>query len=98
MITLLGSIFGFLGSLIPQGMKYFQDKQDKAHELAILNKQMELQKLGLDQRLNEIQIQAETAQNVAAHSYMNEKSGVSWVDGLSSLVRPAVTFIFFFAF
>ena len=41
MITLLASIAGFIGSVIPEIVKYFKDVNDKKHELAILAKQIE---------------------------------------------------------
>lgn len=36
MLTLLGSLLGFLGSTFPEFLKLFRDSQDRKHELAIL--------------------------------------------------------------
>ncbi len=33
MLTLLGSLIGFLGSLIPDFLRIFKDSKDKIHEL-----------------------------------------------------------------
>ena len=41
MITLLASIAGFISSIIPEIVKYFKDANDKKHELAIVEKQIE---------------------------------------------------------
>jgi len=47
MLTLLGSLIGFLSSFAPSLIKLWQDKQDKQHELKLLEKQAELNlKLG----------------------------------------------------
>ena len=46
MLTLLGSLLGFLSSTFPEFLKLFRDSQDRKHELAILDRQMEQQRLG----------------------------------------------------
>jgi hypothetical protein len=40
MITLLGTLIGFIGSIIPDLFKLFQEHQDRAHEQAILQLQL----------------------------------------------------------
>ena len=56
MLTLLGSLLGFLSSTFPEFLKLFRDSQDRKHELAILDRQMEQQRLGHSQRLEEIRL------------------------------------------
>ena len=41
MITLIGSLIGFLGAAFPDMLKLFKDGQDRKHELVILQMQME---------------------------------------------------------
>ncbi|WP_019223831.1 hypothetical protein [Bartonella rattaustraliani] len=41
MLTLLGSLLGFLSSAFPDLLKIWRDKEDRKHELAILQLQME---------------------------------------------------------
>ena len=43
MLTLLGSLLGFGTSFLPKVMDYFQDKADKKHELAVMEKQAQIQ-------------------------------------------------------
>ena len=38
MLSLLGSVLGFGTSFLPKVMDFFQDKQDKAHELNMMDK------------------------------------------------------------
>ena len=52
MLTLLGSLLGFLSSTFPEFLKLFRDSQERKHELAILDRQMEQQRLGHSQRLD----------------------------------------------
>ncbi len=95
LMTLLGSITGGLFRLAPEFMKWFERKDERKHELAMLDKQMEADKLrgqiAIDQvnaniGVTEIQaiIEATKAQSV--------QSGVKWVDAANSLMRPLITF------
>lgn len=46
MLALLGSLLGFFCNTVPEFFKLFRDSQDCRHELAILDRQMEQQRLG----------------------------------------------------
>jgi arginine repressor len=56
MITLLASIAGFISSIIPEIVKYFKDANDKKHELAILEKQIQYNQTAASRSLEEIHI------------------------------------------
>jgi hypothetical protein len=98
MLSLLGSLLGFLGSALPEFFKLFREAQDRKHELAILDRQMELLKLGHNQRLEEIQVQADVAETQALYGYANRPTGVPWVEALQASVRPVITYAFFAVF
>lgn len=98
MLTLLGSLIGFLGSAFPEFLKLWREGKDRDHELAILDRQMEMQKLGHTQRLEEIQIQADVAETQAMYSYANRPTGIAWVEALQASVRPVITYAFFAVF
>ena len=91
MLTLLGSLLGFLSSTFPEFLKLFRDSQDRKHELAILDRQMEQQRLGHSQRLEEIQIAADVTESQALYNYANHPTGSPWVEGLQASVRPVIT-------
>ena len=96
MLTLLGSLLGFITSAFPQLLGLIKDWQDRKHELAILDRQMEMQKL--TQRLEEIAVAADIAESQALYRHDAQPSGVKWVDGLRSSVRPMITYAFFLLF
>ena len=98
MLTLLGSLLGFITSAFPQLLGLIKDWQDRKHELAILDRQMEMQKLGHSQRLEEIAVAADIAESQALYRHDVQPSGVKWVDGLRSSVRPMITYAFFLLF
>jgi hypothetical protein len=98
MLTLLGSLLGFITSAFPQLLGLIRDWQDRRHELAILDRQMEMQKLGHTQRLEEIAVTADIAESQALYRHDAQPSGVKWVDGLRSSVRPMITYAFFLLF
>lgn len=96
MITLLSALIGFLTAGFPSLLQIFQDKQDKRHELDVLNMQVELAKLNIDSKLKEVQLlgNAEELKEI----YSNYRSGINWVDALNGTVRPVVAYILIFAY
>ncbi len=98
MLTLLGSLLGFITSAFPQLLGLIKDWQDRRHEPAILDRQMEMQRQGHTQRLEEIAVAADIAESQALYRHDAQPSGVKWVDGLRSSVRPMITYAFFLLF
>ncbi|MDA1100827.1 MAG: hypothetical protein O2967_17785 [Proteobacteria bacterium] len=92
MLSLLGSLLGFGTSFLPKVMDYFQDRQDKAHELLVMDKQMVLQERGHEMRLEEINIDADIRETESLHRH-DRKAGIAWVDALRGSVRPVVTYV-----
>jgi len=93
MITLLGTAIGFVSSLLPELLKLFRDSRDRKHELAMLQLQLEQQRQGQSERLEEIRAHASAAQMQAL--YQTYRSGIGWVDALSGTVRPVLAYGFF---
>ena len=93
MITLLGSLLGFISAGFPDFLKLFRDSQDNKHELKILEMQMEQQRLGHANRLEEIQVNADIAESQAL--YKTYHTGIGWVDALNGTVRPVIAYSFF---
>lgn len=94
MVTLLGSILGFLGSIFPDLLKLFQDKVDRGHELTLLRLQMRFMREGHYRRLEEIQMQGD--QQEIEHLYrFSSPKGLGGIERISALVRPLLTYGFF---
>lgn len=93
MLTLLGSLLGFLGSIMPEFFKNFQDKRDKIHELEMLKLQLEQQKAGISERLEALQIQSSASER--QEIYKTFYSGNASTDKLNSIVRPTIALGFF---
>ncbi len=94
MIAFLGALLGFFGSAFPDIMRFFREKEDRKHELDILDRQMEIMKLGHSQRLEEIQTQADMQEVTALYRHAEKKSG-AFIDALAGSVRPLITYAFF---
>lgn len=97
MLTLLGSLLGFLSSGLPELVKFFTARADRAHELAVMDRQMEMRKLTGAQRLEEIQVQADGVEAEALYRSAGP-TGAGWVDALAGTVRPVITYAFFALF
>jgi hypothetical protein len=98
-MAILSAIIGFIGGFIPDVLKYFKQKQDNAQELAILDKQMEMAKLGHMQAVEIKGMDADIAESQALYKAAELKpSGVEWIDAIlyfwNGTVRPTVTYLF----
>lgn len=94
MLVLIGSLLGFVGSLVPEVFKFLRDRSDQAHELSILDRQVDLMKLKHKLTLEELQAVGENQAMKILYQYP-QKMGIPWVDALSGSVRPLITYAFF---
>ena len=98
---ILGSVLGGVFRLLPEVIKYFDKKNERAHELAMFDKQCDLEKVRGQIRLEEIGAQRDMAVDVgvmdafkAAIDQQTEmvKAAGGWVASLSASVRPMMTY------
>jgi hypothetical protein len=107
MITLLTTLVSFLAGGLPKILDFFQDRQDKAHELNLAQMQTERELALMAQgfanqaRIEEIrtdqvamETSAATIQAALAHDAKIGENASQWVTDLRSSVRPIVTYIF----
>lgn len=101
LMTLLSMFGGGLMRLLPEVLNFLNKKTDNAHELAMLDKQFQLEQFRATSRMEEVRFQGDVdqtlalldAQKVALQSQM-QKTGIRWVDALNFLVRPLTTYYF----
>ena len=104
MLTILSTLVSFLSGGLPRILDFFQDKQDKKHELALaqlqMEQQMKLQAAGFasQERIEEIhthQLEIQTAgqERVALYQHDIEigKGASQWITDLRASVRPIIT-------
>lgn len=105
MLTLLSTVISFLAGGLPKLLDLFQDRQDKKHELLLLQaakeRELEMAERGYiaQQRLEEIKteqvaIQASISERTALMNHDIEigKGASTWVINLRALVRPLITY------
>lgn len=98
LLTLLG---GGLMRMLPEVFSMLNKRQDNLHELAMMDRQVELEKTKSIMRQDEIRTQGEVTMNVAELNALSEAlasqmkvTGNKWVDALNFLVRPITTYYF----
>jgi hypothetical protein len=94
-VTLIGAVLGFGSSLFPKVLDYFQDRKDKKHELDLLTLQLSK---GHQNKIEEINIQADIAESQALYRHDSKLKGSPWVENLRASVRPIVTYWFMLIF
>lgn len=97
--TLIGTLFGGLFRMAPEVLKWMDRKDERKHELSMFDKQLEADKLKAASAQQLAEIEANKGISVAEIQALMEgakaqsaQTGIRWVDGLNSLVRPILTF------
>lgn len=98
---ILGSLIGGLFRLAPEAVKYFDRKDERKHELAMFDRQCELEKSRGEIKLAEINAQRDAKIDAGVIQAMQSavdqqtemtKAAGGWVASLSASVRPVVTY------
>mgnify|MGYP003631184175 FL=1 len=100
MLSLIGSVLGFGTSFLPKILGFFEEKRDQAHELSMMDKQLEQQLQIGQQKLQMVNVDAdirETETLHKEHASITSKSS-QWCVNLSSSVRPLITYALFVEF
>jgi hypothetical protein len=97
--TLLGGVFGGLLRLAPEVFKIFDKKNERAHELRMLEAEMEFAKVRGEIAMRQADVQLQTAELDAMTQAFKEQSetakNAGWfVSAISAMVRPTVTYLF----
>ena len=98
---IIGSLLGGVFRLVPEVLKYFDKKNDRQHELAMFDKQCDLEKVRGQIKMEEIGAQRDMAIDSgvmgafqAAINQQTEmvKAAGGWAASLSASVRPVMTY------
>lgn len=98
---ILGGLFGGIFRLAPEVIKFFDKKNERQHELAMFDRQCDLEKVRGQQKLAEIGAERDKAIDVGAMDAFNAaiqqqadmvKAAGGWAASLSASVRPVVTY------
>ena len=98
MITILGSLIGFAGSALPKVFDMVDDWQDRKHELAMMDRQIEASKLSQTQKIEALNIEADISESKALYQHDRSMKSTGFMAGLRASVRPVITYLFFTLF
>ena len=100
MLSILGSVLGFGTSFLPKVLGFFEEKRDQAHELKMMDKQLEQQLQLSVQKIQMVNIDADVRETEVLHkehASITKKSS-QWSINLSASVRPIITYCLFIEF
>ena len=97
--TLLGSLLGGVFRIVPEVMKLWDKKNERQHELAMLNAEMEFAKIRGEINLRQAEVALSQAELDAMSVALQEQGQTAraagkFVAAISALVRPLVTYWF----
>ena len=97
----IGSLLGGVFRLVPEILKFADKKHDRSHELAMFDRQCDLEKVRGQMKMDEIGAQRDAALDVgtlaAFRSAIEQQTEMvkvagGWVASLSAAVRPLMTY------
>lgn len=97
--TLLGSLLGGVFRIVPEVMKLWDKKNERQHELAMLNAEMEFAKVKGEIHIRQAEVALSQAELDAMSVALQEQGQTAraagkFVAAISALVRPLVTYWF----
>lgn len=97
--TLLGGVFGGVLRLAPELFKLFDKKNERAHELKMIEAEMEFAKIRGEIAMRQVEATMTMAEmNTMAEAFKEQsqtaKNAGKFVSAISALVRPMVTYAF----
>lgn len=97
--TLLGGVFGGVLRLAPELFKLFDKKNERAHELRMVQAEMEFAKIRGEIAMRQVEATMTMAEmNTMAEAFKEQsqtaKNAGKFVSAISALVRPMVTYAF----
>jgi hypothetical protein len=97
--SIFGSLLGGVLRIIPEGMKLFDRKNERQHELAMLGAEMEFAKVRGEIAMRQTEATMTVAEMDAITEALKEQGQTAraagkWVAAASALVRPIVTYWF----
>ena len=100
---LLGSIFGGIFRLIPEVLKLLDKANERKHELNMFRLQTDLEKLRGEFKMEEKYVdysiqQLDTIKEAFREQSETAKNAGQFVSAISALVRPGITWCFFFMY
>src|ERR1044072_5885247 len=97
--AVIGGALGGILRFAPEVLKFFDRKNERKHELALQDKELEVLKVQGQTRLDTVRAEGEAgaitqALSAIQEAYANMKTGIGWVDAISATVRPIITYAF----
>ena len=95
--SIFGGLLGGLFRLAPEVLKWLDRKDERAHELSMLDKEMAFAQIRAEQAMHTVDAQVDVAQLDAIGKALEGQANMAiaagkFVAGISALVRPLVTY------
>ena len=95
--SIFGGLLGGLFRLAPEVLKWLDRKDERAHELSMLDKEMAFAQIRAEQAMHTVDAQVDVAQLDAIGKALEGQANMAiaagkLVAGISALVRPLVTY------
>ena len=95
--SIFGGLLGGIFRLAPEVLKWLDRKDERSHELAMLDKEMGFARIRAEQAMHTVDAQVDMSQMAAIGKALDGQAKMAvaagkFVAGVSALVRPLVTY------
>ena len=99
MISIIGSLLGFVSGVVPEVVGYFRKKQDHKFELELYEAKAKYAEVLSENKLQELDLKAEIQELKSLYKHdASLKTESNFISSLRASVRPVITYFFFFTF
>lgn len=97
-LALISPLLGVFTSVIPGVLDMFKQRQENAHEAAMVKLRMDAAAQGVDLNIKLEEAKADANEGESIRQHDAAISGGKFVDALRASIRPVITYVFFFLF
>lgn len=97
-LALISPLLGVFTSVIPGVLDMFKQRQENAHEAAMVKLRMDAAAQGVDLSIKLEEAKADANEGESIRQHDAAISGGKFVDALRASIRPVITYVFFFLF
>ena len=97
-LALISPLLGVFTSVIPGVLDMFKQRQENAHEAAMVKLRMDAAAQGVDLSIKLEEAKADANEGESIRQHDSAISGGKFIDALRASIRPVITYVFFFLF
>lgn len=98
LLSILSPLIGILGSLLPNIVRIFENREENKHEIELTKLKMDAAALQAEAALDVETVKAIVTEGQSIRTHDSTLDGGKFLNALRASIRPVITYVFFFTF